>query len=56
MKEVYICPKGHANDIDQHCCIYVECGLNIYGLTETEAKLIEELKYKIEILKQRLNT
>lgn len=58
MKEVYICPKGHTNDIDQHFCTYDYgvCGLNIYGLTETEAKLIEELKYKIEILKQRLNT
>lgn len=53
MEEMYICPEGHKNDKDRQFCY--ECGANIKGLNETQVKIIESFKTKVEILNKLIS-
>lgn len=52
-KDIYICPKGHSNNIDDVYC--ANCGKNIKGLNKTQVGQIEKFKKKTEILKNLIN-
>lgn len=47
-KDVYICPNGHNNFINNKFC--TNCDLNIKGLSSNDIKLIESFKLKVETL------
>ncbi len=49
-KEVYICPKGHSNDIEYKFCTSSKCNLNIKGLTSGQVEIINKFKTKVETL------
>ncbi len=50
----YICPNGHANDSTCEYCQTEGCGLNINGLTQAQAQLIDEFDHRIQTLKSLL--
>ena len=56
--EVFICPKGHKNNINNIFCQHqnsdfvLDCGLNIKGVTEEEIKEIGIFKLKVVTLEK----
>lgn len=51
----YICPNGHTNDVRDNYCRQPGCGLNIYGLTESQDEIIDEFERRINALEHLLN-
>ena len=54
-EEMYICPNGHKNKIDEEFCSVENCGLNIKGLTFSDIKSIEAFKDKVDGIKELLS-
>lgn len=54
-KEIFICPNGHSNNIDQVYCEIPICGKNIKGLTQAQVYQIEQFRKKVETLKSLLS-
>ncbi len=53
-KEKYICPNGHANDLEDEFC--VTCGMNIKGLTQEDINIIQDFKKKVETIDNLLGS
>ncbi|MCH4242258.1 MAG: YbjQ family protein [Prevotella sp.] len=47
-QDVYICPNGHKNDINNKYCS--KCGENIQGITYKEENIISEFRSKVQML------
>ena len=47
-QDVYICPNGHKNDINNKYCS--KCGKNIQGLTNKEENIVSEFRNKVQML------
>ena len=46
----YVCPNGHINNPDDEYCSRPDCGLNIRGLTATQAAAIEAFANIVDVL------
>jgi len=46
----YVCPRGHVNDITDDYCRADNCGLNIYGLTERQDRLVDGYADRVRTL------
>lgn len=49
----YICQNGHSGPVDTEFC--AQCGLNIFGFTQTQAAAIDRLEKRIRLLSGLLN-
>lgn len=57
LKEMYICPNGHKNDVNVGFCQGDGgmCGLNIKGLVRKQVEQINTFSEKVHVLKKILN-
>ena len=55
-KDKYICPNGHANNIDSVYCEDSFCNKNIKGLIRSQVQQVEGFRLKVDSLRALLDT
>ena len=55
LKEKFICPDGHVNDLEKTFCTNSDCKKNIKGITKEQAEKIESFRLKIAALNDLLD-